>query len=151
MLVRRVYRCITHMLQNFLHQEFPGIEVYMQRRNLLAITATFAFAALTGCATERLSSTTGSIVVEGISARSARELARTRGLINRKQLPANLRRLMQEGQPLPAAVPVQELPASFTGELPMVAAHEWRAAGSDLVLVNTQTGVIARILRGPLR
>jgi hypothetical protein len=138
-------------LQNFLQLEFPGTEVYMQRRNLLAVTATFAFVALTGCATERLSSTTGSIVVEGISARSARELARTRGLINRKQLPANLRRLMQEGQPLPDSVPVQELPASFTGELPAVAAHEWRAAGTDLLLVNTQTRVIARILRGPLR
>ena len=123
----------------------------MQRRNLLAITATFSLLALSGCANERLSSTTGSIVVEGISVRSARELARTRGLINRKQLPANLRRQMQEGQALPTSVPVQELPANFTEALPVVAGHEWRSAGTDLLLVNTQTRVIARILRGPLR
>lgn len=123
----------------------------MQRRTLLAVITTLSVLSLTGCSATRLSANTGSILVEGMSAQSARELARTRGLIDRKQLPANLRRKLQEGQPLPADVPVVDLPADYTKALPQVAAHSWQAAGTDLLLVNNETKVIARILRGPLR
>jgi hypothetical protein len=107
--------------------------------------------ALTGCAAERIASTTGSVVVADISARAAREHARTRGLINKQPLPAHLRRLLQEQQLLPANVPLLMLPKGFVDALPVVAGHEWLAAGTDLLLVNTETRIITNILRGPLR
>jgi hypothetical protein len=122
----------------------------MQRRHLLLLCAS-AGLALAGCAAERVSSTTGSVVVAGISVRAAREHARLHGLVSRRALPAQYRRLLQEGQPLPAEVPLFELPTDFVARLPAVEGHEWKAAGTDLLLVDRSTQVIASILRGPLR
>ena len=121
----------------------------MQRRNLLS--ALLATAVLSSCSASRTSMTTGSVTVGGMSARTARDLARVHGMLGKLALSPEMRRNLQPGSPLPEGIVFHDMPAGMVNALPKVEGHEWRAAGIDLVLVDTNTRVVADILRGPLR
>ena len=111
----------------------------------------FATALLSGCTAARTSMTTGSVAIDGMSARTAREIARVHGMLGKAPLPSEMRRSLQPGSPLPAGVVFHAIPAGMIAALPMVEGHEWRAAGIDLLLIDSDAMVVVDILRGPLR
>lgn len=123
----------------------------MQRRKLLVLVVGAVALAGSGCAAQRTPITEGSVLVGGISARTARELARANNMIAQRPLPPATRRSLARGQALPPGVVFHTMPERMIEGLPEVDGHEWRAAGIDLLLLDTRTLVVVDILRGPLR
>lgn len=121
----------------------------MLRRDVL--TGLIGMLVLGGCSAARTSATTGSVLVGGLSARTARDIARVNGMLGLAPLAPDLRRSLQPGSVLPANLGFHDMPAQMRARLPAVPGHEWRIAGIDLLLVDSNTMVVADILRGPFR
>jgi len=77
---------------------------------------------------------------------AARRLAVDNSLVGQKPLPPGIRKNLARGKPLPPGIAKRSLPTPFLNELPRYAGHEWRMAGSDLVLVAVASGIIADVL-----
>ena len=122
----------------------------MQRRTLIGLMLGGLAVAGAGCS--GVSGTrSDNTVVAGMSARAARELARVNDRLNQRPLTPAARLSLQKGEVVPQNIPLLTLPERMLQGLPEVDGHEWYAAGIDLLLIETDTQILAEILRGPLR
>lgn len=86
-------------------------------------------------------------VTVAITAGDARDLAKNFGLTAQKPLPPGIRKQLARGKPLPPGIARSRgIPQSMAESLPHYDGHEWRRAGSDLVLVALATNVLTEIL-----
>jgi hypothetical protein len=93
-------------------------------------------------------STQGDLVQVSIGFETARRLALQHGLTGHAALPPGIRRNLARGKPLPPGIARRTLPAPYLGQLPVHPGYEWGMVGSDLVLQQVATGVIAGVLSG---
>jgi hypothetical protein len=84
----------------------------------------------------------------GISFGDARQAATRHGMTGAKPLPPGVRKNLARGKPLPPGIAKQQMAAPFVADLPRHPGHEWRQAGSDLVLVASGTLVVEDIVEG---
>lgn len=92
-----------------------------------------------------VSAGTGGISVS-ITVGEARGIATNVGAIGYKPLPPGIRKNLARGKPLPPGIAKQYAPAPMVSRLPVYPGHEWRVAGTDLVLVAIATAVVVDIL-----
>jgi hypothetical protein len=82
----------------------------------------------------------------GIDVREARELAREYGATGYKPLPPGIRKNLARGKPMPPGIQKTRMPDGFIGRLPAYEGYRWDAAGTDLLLVQVASGVVADVL-----
>lgn len=80
-----------------------------------------------------------------------RHLALQNQFGGQKPLPPGIRKNLMRGKPLPPGIAQTRMPDGYAAMLPMRDGYEWRAYGSDLVLVSQATNLIAQVLSGALR
>ena len=66
-------------------------------------------------------------------------------------LPPGIRMNLARGKPLPPGIEKRFLPSNLVSTLPVYPGYEYLAAGNDVVLVNSTTGIVADILSGVLK
>lgn len=121
----------------------------MKRRELLKGCASgVALVLIMGISPVSRSQTT---VTVGISVSQARELAVAQRMTGLSGLPPGIRRNLARGKPLPPGIARRNLPDGMVRGLPVVQGHEWRVAGTDLVLVALGTLIVAEILQDVFR
>ena len=76
----------------------------------------------------------------------ARYLARDNGCGHGKPLPPGIRKNMARGKPIPPGLRYRALPAACIQAFPHYPGYEWRAYGSDLVLVGITSAIIANVI-----
>ncbi len=81
-----------------------------------------------------------------ISASDARSLARGAGTTGYKPLPPGIQKNLARGKPMPPGIQKTRMPDGFLNQLPRHAGYEWRNAGTDLLLVQVGTEIIADVL-----
>ena len=91
------------------------------------------------------------LVRAGISSREARELAHRYGAEGYKPLPPGIRKNLARGKPLPPGIERTRMPSNFISQLPSHPGHEWRAVGTDLLLVQAGTELVADVLQDVFR
>ena len=77
---------------------------------------------------------------------TARRLAIDHQLVGQKALPPGIRKNLARGKPLPPGIAKRSPPASFIGQLPEYPGYEWLMTGSDLVLAEAVSGIVADVL-----
>ncbi|MGE0483860.1 MAG: anti-virulence regulator CigR family protein [Gammaproteobacteria bacterium] len=90
----------------------------------------------------------------GFSAAVLRELLGDRtALLNTgaKPLPPGIAKNLARGKALPPGIARQHVGADLSGMLPRVAGHEWQRVGTDLVLIQAGSAIVAEIIRDVLR
>ncbi len=87
-------------------------------------------------------------VIAGITIGEAQELAARYELTGNKPLPPGIRKNLARGKPMPPGIQKTLLADSFVDHLPHHKGHEWRVAGTDLVLVVSGSMEIAVVLEG---
>lgn len=95
----------------------------------------------------------GALVVAGITAAVAHRLALDAGVRmgGYKPLPPGIRKNLARGKPLPPGIAKKAAPSAMLGRLPHHPGYEWRTAGTDLVLVQIGTAIVADVLRDVFR
>jgi len=86
------------------------------------------------------------LVSAGIPVVDARRYAVESGGTGYKPLPPGIRRNLARGKALPPGIAKKYAPAPMLRHLPVHPGYEWRAVGTDLVLVAIATAVVADIL-----
>lgn len=88
------------------------------------------------------------LVSAGITAAAASLLVDDVGLSrsNYKPLPPGVRKNLARGKPLPPGIAKQSLPVDYVGRLPVYTGYEWIGAGTDLLLVEVGSRIIADVL-----
>lgn len=81
-----------------------------------------------------------------ISASDARNLARSTGATGYKPLPPGIQKNLARGKPIPPGIQKTRMPDGFLNKLPRQTGYEWRNAGTDLVLVQAGTEIVADVL-----
>lgn len=94
-----------------------------------------------------LNGVTDSLVSAGISLAAARQLALDGGYIGYTALPPGIAKNLARGKPLPPGIARKMVPGGMLSRLPVHPGYEWRVLGSDLVLVNIASSVIADVLQ----
>ena len=82
-----------------------------------------------------------------ISAGDARDIARSAGATGYKPLPNGIRKNLARGKPLPPGIQKTRMPGGMMDKLPKRAGYEWQSAGTDLVLVQAGTDIVADVLK----
>jgi len=77
---------------------------------------------------------------------TARRLAADYRLSGQQALPPGIRKNLARGKPLPPGIAKRSLPTPYLRQLPVYPGYEWQMAGSDLVLLEAASGVIADVL-----
>ncbi len=95
--------------------------------------------------------THGDLVQVSIGIETVRRLAVQHGLTGQGALPPGIRKNLARGKPLPPGIARKTLPAPYLGQLPVYPGYEWGMVGSDLVLQQVATGVIAGVLSDAFR
>ncbi len=96
----------------------------------------------------------GSVLVSaGITVGMARQIAIDSGVSFGvyQDLPPGIRRNLARGKPLPPGIAKNMAPQAMLGRLPQHPGYEWQVAGTDLVLVQIGTAVVADVLAGVFR
>lgn len=88
------------------------------------------------------------LVLSGISAARARDIFRDAGgkFGTYKPLPPGIRKNLARGKSIPPGIAKTRLSNSYLSRLPHYSGYEWIGAGSDLILVQANSGVIADVL-----
>lgn len=88
------------------------------------------------------------LVRAGITVAAASLLVDEVGLSrsNYKPLPPGVRKNLARGKPLPPGIAKQSLPGAFVTRLPVYRGYEWIGAGTDLLLVEVGSRIIADVL-----
>lgn len=88
------------------------------------------------------------LVSAGISVSSARQIAIDSGINFREyqSLPPGIRKNLARGKPLPPGIAKKVAPPGMIGQLPSYPGYEWQVAGTDLILVQVATAIIADVL-----
>lgn len=68
-----------------------------------------------------------------------------------KPLPPGIRKNLMRGKPLPPGIAKTLLPDPYLKWLPSRPGYEWRAYGTDLVLVSPASGLVAQVIADVLR
>lgn len=85
----------------------------------------------------------------GFSATLVHQLAGVPGtpvLVDVQPLPPGIRKNLARGKPLPPGLARRTLPAPVVANLPRVVGYEWQAVGTDLVLVQLGTMIVAELI-----
>lgn len=82
-----------------------------------------------------------------ISADDARSLARKSGATGYKPLPPGIQKNLARGKPIPPGIQKTRMPGGMMNNLPKQKGYEWRGAGTDLLLVQEGTEIVADVLR----
>jgi len=77
---------------------------------------------------------------------TARRLAIDHQLVGQQALPPGIRKNLARGKPLPPGIAKRFPPANFIGQLPEYPGYEWLMTGSDLVLAEAVSGIVADVL-----
>lgn len=95
----------------------------------------------------------GVLIRAGISVTLARQVVLDAGLRSGgyKPLPPGIRKNLARGKPLPPGIAKKSAPSAMLGRLPQHAGYEWQVAGTDLVLVQIGTAIIADVLTDVFR
>lgn len=96
-------------------------------------------------------SSTADLVTAGITLAAARSLAVDAGFVGFKPLPPGIVKNLARGKPLPPGIATRSLPRNLLHGLPHFDGYEWLAAGTDLLLINTASRLIADVLSNALR
>lgn len=96
---------------------------------------------------------TGNLVTAGITATIARQYALDSGVKmgGYKPLPPGIQKNLARGKPLPPGIAKKSAPSAMLGQLPRHAGYEWQMAGTDLVLVQAGTAIVADVLKDVFR
>ena len=94
-----------------------------------------------------------SLVTAGITAAIARQYALDSGVKSGsyKPLPPGIQKNLARGKPLPPGIAKKHAPSSMLGRLPQHPGYEWQMAGTDLVLVQIGTAIVADVLKDVFR
>jgi Ni/Co efflux regulator RcnB len=82
----------------------------------------------------------------GISRDDARRYADQYRVGGTKPLPPGIRKNLARGKPIPPGIAMTRLPQGYLDRLPRYPGYEWRGYGSDLVLVDALSNVIADVI-----
>ncbi len=82
----------------------------------------------------------------GISRDDARRYADQYRVGDYKPLPPGIRKNLARGKPIPPGIAMTRLPQGYVDRLPRYPGYEWRGYGSDLVLVDALSNVIADVI-----
>jgi hypothetical protein len=86
------------------------------------------------------------LVFGGIDRATARDLAREFGITGLKPIPPGIRKNLARGKPMPPGIARTRLPEGYIGRLPVHEGYRWDAVGSDLLLVQVASGLVADVL-----
>jgi hypothetical protein len=131
----------------------------MNTRTSIRFALSLSILVLTACAElgmPQRPATTGQVVMQtngrnarvgaSISAGQARALAVRYNLTGYRALPPGIQRRLARGKPLPPGIARRVVPGSMLGSLPVVEGHEWRVAGTDLLLIALGTLIVVEVL-----
>lgn len=106
-----------------------------------------------GDSAESATASTSSLVTAGITAAIARQYALDSGVKSGsyKPLPPGIQKNLARGKPLPPGIAKKHAPSSMLGRLPQHPGYEWQMAGTDLVLVQIGTAIVADVLKDVFR
>lgn len=76
----------------------------------------------------------------------ARELALASGGKGYETLPPGIRKNLARGKSLPPGIAKKSLPGGMLERLPVRSGYEWLAIGTDLVLIESASGILADVL-----
>lgn len=95
----------------------------------------------------------GVLVTAGITAAMAHQVARDSGVQmgGHKPLPPGIRKNLARGKPLPPGIAKKTAPSAMYSRLPQHPGYEWQMAGTDLVLVQVGTAIVADVLKDVFR
>jgi Ni/Co efflux regulator RcnB len=82
----------------------------------------------------------------GIDREEANRTARMNNFYGYKPLPPGIRKNLMRGKQIPAGLVWMPIPAAYMRSLPRYPGYEWRASGTDLVLVAVGTAIIADVI-----
>jgi Ni/Co efflux regulator RcnB len=134
----------------------------VSRRRFLLSTAHFAvFAAIT-CSTvlataqaappdhkgKHAGDTDSSLVRPDVDSDAIRQLAVAGHYTGYKALPPGIAKNLARGKPLPPGIAKKSVPGPVLQHLPTYPDYEWTRCGSDLVLIEVATRVVADVLTG---
>lgn len=86
-----------------------------------------------------------------ISASDARDIAVGAGATGYKPLPKGIRKNLARGKPMPPGIEKSRMPGGMLDKLPKQKGYEWRYAGTDLLLVQLGTEIVADVLEDVFR
>ena len=86
-----------------------------------------------------------------ISAGDARDLAVGAGATGNKPLPNGIRKNLARGKPIPPGIQKTRMPSGFLDELPKRKGYRWEGAGTDLLLVQEGTDLVADVLKDVMK
>ncbi len=66
--------------------------------------------------------------------------------VGAKPLPPGIQKNLARGKPLPPGLAKQSVPPTLLGKLPVVQGHEWTRVGTELVLIDLATQVVAQVI-----
>ena len=96
--------------------------------------------------------TSGSTLVRaGITIDRARQLAVQHQAVGYQGLPPGIRKNLARGKPLPPGIAKKAVPGGVLVGLPQYPGYEWGVAGTDLILIEIASQVIAEVLGGVFR
>ena len=89
------------------------------------------------------------LVMAGVTVALARQYALDARLdmSGYKSLPPGIRKNLAPGKPLPPGIAKKAAPSSMLSRLPRHAGYDWQVAGTDLILVQLGTAIIADVLK----
>ena len=95
------------------------------------------------------STSSAGLVTAGISVALARQYAFDAqvDMSGYKSLPPGIRKNLARGKPLPPGIAKQVVPSSMLSRLPRHAGYDWQVAGTDLILVQLGTAIVADVLK----
>lgn len=93
------------------------------------------------------------LITAGITSAMAHQYALESGVRmgGYKPLPPGIRKNLARGKPLPPGIAKKTAPSAMIGRLPRHPGYEWQMAGTDLVLVQIGTAIIADVLKDVFR
>lgn len=93
------------------------------------------------------------LISAGISVAIARQIAVDTGIQmgGYKPLPPGIQKNLARGKPLPPGIAKKSAPPGMLSQLPHHPGYEWQMAGTDLVLVQIGTAIVADVLRDVFR
>lgn len=99
------------------------------------------------------SSSVTALVSAGITATIARQHALDSGVKmgSYKPLPPGIQKNLARGKPLPPGIAKKAAPSAMLDRLPKHPGYEWQLAGTDLVLVQIGTAIVADVLKDVFR
>ncbi|KAA9131536.1 hypothetical protein F3N42_09470 [Marinihelvus fidelis] len=86
-----------------------------------------------------------------ISVADARQLAIDTGATGYKPLPPGIRKNLARGKPMPPGIAKTRMPGGYYDRLPHRDGYDWQVAGTDLLLIQAGTQLVAEVLEDVFR